>query len=494
LKIGQIVQEYRVDALIAQGFSGEVYSVTHINTQRKYAMKIFLHSERPNLKEYTNYQLELPKLLSGITSEHLSVPISSGVINGIIFQIYEFITGQTLKDYIQQNAPIPPIEALEIISQLASGLSQLESHNIIHGDVNPRNILLSESEPKTLTNKVRARIIDFGMVRIVDTNDSIIWAGSYGYAPPELIGETYKSIESTDAFRVRVSTEIGPHVDIYALGVITLEMLTGEATRPKPLTSNILSSVIIEKNRALKISSNESVNQLSRLICDMLYAKPSKRPKAIEVYHSVISLIQTFKESSHEKRIDESDVSVSKIVQDLPDMNPIAEGLERAISSLNAISVSVAEASAVMLRTNEKLESMGSTTDDFEIINQMNLAFENVISKSKTSWTLGILISISCFCVILGMIVCSVVLAVVTGKPSWSLVFGGASIPLIIGTILWRPYDRIFRATILSQQLEMLHLQATAGIRGTSDINRRMDIFREALAGLEALFDKHAKR
>ena len=96
------------------------------------------------------------------------------------------------------------------------------------------------------------------------------------------------------------------------------------------------------------------------------------------------------------------------------------------------------------------------------------------------------------FVVILGMVVCAVVFAFVKEKPGWGLVFGGASVPLIIGTLLWRPYDRAFRATIISQQLEMIHVQAISAFQSTVDFEKRIAVCREAMQSLRTLLREHA--
>jgi len=64
----------------------------------------------------------------------------------------------------------------------------------------------------------------------------------------------------------------------------------------------------------------------------------------------------------------------------------------------------------------------------------------------------------------------------------------------VIGTLIWRPFDRLYTATVLTQQIEMIHVQTVAGFRGTTNVERRMRLCREAVAALKTVVQKTERR
>ena len=495
IKLGEIIREYRVEGLFSRGFLAETYEVTHTGSGKKYIMKVFLKGAGSSLTEYTNHLLEMQKSLSALSFPSIVAPIDSGEFNGFFYQVFEFIIGKSLRELIKEKAPMHPIDALEVTAQVASALNHLVESNLIHGDLKPENILLSYPHTSELQQKeMEVHLIDFGMVKYVDPEDAILWVGTYRYAPPELRSNVQEvSRTETDRSKLRLRARVGPYLDVYALGVVALEMLTGVFDRPRPLTEIILTNFLAEKNSTLLKTPKHFLQKLSNLLYCMLTLEPSHRYMPKKVYNEAISLINQFEKIEITDKVPRTTQQVTSPAEVSKDADAIATGIAKAIESLRAITESLATTSAIMLKTTEKLEPMWSVADDSHTLEAMDTAFKNLMAKTKISWRIGVTMSIVCFCLILGMILCSVTLAVVTGKPTWSLIFGGASVPLIIGTIVWRPYDRIFRATILSQQIETIHLHSTAVFRSTNDFEERMKIFREAMASLEALFDKHLK-
>jgi len=460
-------------------------------------MKVFLKGVGSSLTEYKYHLLEMQKVLSdlSLSSPSIVAPIDSGDFNGFFFQIFEFIDGKSLRVIIEEKSPMQPIDALKIIAQIASALNHLVESSLIHGDLKPENILLSTPPPSELYQKeMLVHLIDFGMVQKIDQEDAILWVGTYRYAPPELrSGDREIPKTEKENFLHGMVKGMGPELDVFALGVIALEMLTGLFERPKPFTELILINFLAEKNKVLHNTPKNILQNLTRLIYGMLSHNPSHRYTPRKIYDEAITLISQFQSSVIKDEVPPTTIHVTYPVDKLKDSDAIKTGIAKTIESLREITESLATTSAIMLKTTEKLEPVWSIADDSDTLEEMDSAFKNLMAKTKISWRIGVAMSIVSFCLIVGMILCSVTLAVVTGKPTWSLIFGGASVPLIIGTILWRPFDRIFSATILSQQIEMLHLQSTAAFRSTNDFEGRMKIFREAMAGLETLLDKHLK-
>jgi serine/threonine-protein kinase len=125
---------------------------------------------------------------------------------GVHYIVMECVEGKTLKDYIKERAPLPPHEAVGIAAMVCDALEHAHSRSVIHRDIKPHNILI--------TKDGNIKVADFGIARATTGNTITYGAnviGSVHYVSPEQArGEV-----------------VGPESDIYALGCVTYEMLTG---------------------------------------------------------------------------------------------------------------------------------------------------------------------------------------------------------------------------------------------------------------------------
>lgn len=99
--------------------------------------------------------------------------------------------------------------------------------------------------------------------------------------------------------------------------------------------------------------------------------------------------------------------------------------------------------------------------------------------------------TVICFSLIIVMIMIAVVMSAVTGSFAWGGIFGGLGVSAVIGTLIWRPYDRLFRATILAQQIEVIHIRIVAGLRSVHR-GEQLKVCEEAIEALGIVFREHA--
>jgi hypothetical protein len=157
------------------------------------------------------------------------------------------------------------------------------------------------------------------------------------------------------------------------------------------------------------------------------------------------------------------------------------------------LSKQLAEYTAAFILKSGAIETVYEPQEDNEVLEKVNSVFRNAIKRARTSWRLGVAMTITSFVLLVSMIVSAITLTVVTGELQWAFIFGGLSVSTVIGTLIWRPYDRLFRATILTQQIEMIHIQTVAGFRGTSRVNDRMRICSDAVVALRTLLEPKGK-
>ena len=119
----------------------------------------------------------------------------------------EYVEGRTLRDILNHEAPLPPERALEIIEPVLGALAAAHEAGLVHRDVKPENVLLSD--------RGQIKVVDFGLAKAISAQTSTatqgLLIGTVSYLPPELV----------------LSGRAGPRSDVYSAGVVLFEMLTG---------------------------------------------------------------------------------------------------------------------------------------------------------------------------------------------------------------------------------------------------------------------------
>jgi serine/threonine protein kinase len=464
------------------GFAAEVYRVEDTRTGRRLALKLY-RNDTP-FPEYSEHLFDIQKSLAPFNVRHLLLPLDTGVEEGRFWQVFEYIEGYgTLGDLISANGPLWPGNALDVLAKIAAALVQLHKLNIIHADIKPDNILIEHptGEP---------RLTDFGLVQRVGEVDDLIIIGTYQYLHPDLRSSVPLRQES-ERGRLQFRGSIGPYLDIYSLGVVTFEMLTGERIEPHPLSTDRVVAILLAKNPALRTSGTAVVETLAKLLCRMLGVSSSVAGiDAVEIAATAATLKDAFPNQRTGALQEGTVPSPAGPAVSAP--NSEVAVLNAAVDSLRAVAERLVVSTAAMLRTAERLEEFVPASKDSELLSDMKNAFDQAFGRIRASWRVGIGMTLCTFVLTVTMIVCAIVFGIRTGTSGWTLVFGGASAVSVLGTLLWRPYDRAFRATILAQQIEMIHVQTIATFRGTTDLNKRLEICREAISSLGAILETHA--
>lgn len=472
---------------IGKGALSIVYKVKNITTGVNYALKVFDKTKTKNFPEYTNHLLEISKNLSSSSIPPSIVSHKTfGETDDFFYLVIEYLPGvETLDLLIKKSGPLNPYIALDITSKIADSLSFLHSKSIIHADLKPSNVLLSHSDPDKALSPINVFLVDFGFAEQI-SSENIMLIGTYQYIHPNLKRLIQK--QETSKTQGSIWPPIGPYIDIYALGVVIIRMLAGEVLFPVPLTVERIALLLKEKNKRLSFESDSVINQLSNLIYTMLSTKPTTEAISSETVASICrSLMGNINKCDSAFNITDNEI----IENASGDYQSTAIFISKTLNRLENITESLEEATAILITRDNTLEVIESSQTDDEILPELKTVFSNALSRSKNSWRVSVGMTIISFILIIGLVTGAVAMTLITGENYWGLIFGGASVSLLIGTIIWRPFDRIFRATILSQQIEMIHIQTITAYRSTLDIERRIQIFREATESLRTLFYSH---
>ena len=204
--IGSEVAGYRIEELIARGGMGVVYRATHLGLERPVALKVIARelADRAGFRERFLRESRLAARL-----EHPSVvPVyDSREVDGELIVAMRLVKGGDLRRLIDREGPLPPHRALDLLAQVADALDAAHAAGIVHRDVKPHNILVEGD---------RAYLSDFGLAKAFDESGAASGASVVGTAQ-------YMSPEQWRG------DSIGPAADVYSLGCVLYEALTGIA-------------------------------------------------------------------------------------------------------------------------------------------------------------------------------------------------------------------------------------------------------------------------
>ena len=210
-RIGTDLGSYRLEQFIGRGGMGVVYLASHRHLQRKAAVKVLA----PEIAEDATFRerfIRESQLAASIDHPNIIAVYDAGEAGGDLYIAMGLVDGPDLKSVIAQQGPLEAERAVRIVSQVAAALEAAHSKGLIHRDVKPGNILLT-GRP----DEERAYLTDFGLTKRSSGHSELTrsgqFMGSIGYVAPEQIR----------------SEKVDSRADIYSLGCVLFECLTGAA-------------------------------------------------------------------------------------------------------------------------------------------------------------------------------------------------------------------------------------------------------------------------
>jgi len=232
--IEALAERYRVERELGMGGMATVYLAHDLRHDRKVALKVL----RPELSAILGADRFLAEIKTTANLQHPHIlPLhDSGEAGGMVFYVMPFIEGQSLRDRLNQEKQLPVDEAVRIGREVAEALDYAHRHGVIHRDIKPENILLHDG---------RALVADFGIALAVSRTDGSNRMTETGMS---LGTPFYMSPEQAMGER-----DITARSDIYALGCVIYEMLTGEPPFTGPSAQAIIARVMTEQPRSLTV-------------------------------------------------------------------------------------------------------------------------------------------------------------------------------------------------------------------------------------------------
>jgi serine/threonine protein kinase len=201
---------YRILRKLGQGAMGSVYLAEDTHLQRQVALKVPQLSVADSPEALERFEREA-RAVAALHHPNICPVYDAGVIAAIPYLTMAYLKGQPLSELIAAGQPWPQRQAAALVRQLALALAEAHEHGVIHRDLKPANIMIKEHGDPV--------IMDFGLARRLDAADKPLTApgmivGTPAYMSPEQVSATPEAV--------------GPRCDVYSLGVILYELLTGQ--------------------------------------------------------------------------------------------------------------------------------------------------------------------------------------------------------------------------------------------------------------------------
>jgi tRNA A-37 threonylcarbamoyl transferase component Bud32 len=202
----QLSGRYRLDAQIGAGGMSTVYRAFDANLERRVAIKLLHREIAADSGQIERFRREA-RAVAQLSHPHIVGVIDAGEDEGRPYIVFEYVEGQTLKDRIRALGRLPVDESVAYAIEIARALGCAHAHDIVHRDVKPQNVLIDDEGS--------AKVTDFGIARSL-RDDGLTADG-------RVLGTTdYVSPEQA------LGHDVNGQSDIYSLGVVLYEMLSGE--------------------------------------------------------------------------------------------------------------------------------------------------------------------------------------------------------------------------------------------------------------------------
>lgn len=269
---GQVLAgKYRLDRLLGVGGFGAVYEATHLLGKAKRAVKVIHPKMLSEPKACKLFLKEAQAVMRLQTTRAVLVHDVDRDEKGRLFIVMELIEGKTLKAYLEEaGGRLPPSEVIRFARQICEALQEAHSKGVVHRDLKPQNVMVVLSD----SGEANAKVVDFGIARLYSLTNTgetstELFVGQVG-TPPYMSPEQCKGLD------------VDGRSDLYSLGVMMFEMLTGRlpfisntpqgflimhATEPPPTPSSVLPRISLPA-------------ELESLVLRLLAKKPEERPQS----------------------------------------------------------------------------------------------------------------------------------------------------------------------------------------------------------------------
>jgi serine/threonine protein kinase len=235
--IGQQIRDYLIQSRLGEGGMAYVYKAYHKRLRREAAIKIILSDIAHDANFQARFEQEA-QLIANLQHPNIVSIYDFGEDRGLTYLVMQYVGGGTLRQNLPNGRPLEARRAIHYTLQMARALHHAHQHGIVHRDVKPQNMLLSADNPHQLL------LSDFGIAKIFDRTQEDTYTGDAGNASLAYpLMTSAGQIVGTAAYMAPEQVNRQPvdaRTDVYALGIVLYQMLTGYAPFQSDTTEGLL--------------------------------------------------------------------------------------------------------------------------------------------------------------------------------------------------------------------------------------------------------------
>jgi len=286
--IGTTISHYKIIKKLGEGGMGIVYLAEDMKLKREVAIKFLPRYISSNEEERKRFEIEAQAAAS-LNHPNISTIHSIEETDENVFIVMEYIDGEELKDKIK-TGPSPVDETINVAIQIAEGLDAAHKKSIVHRDIKSGNIMITKSG--------KVKIMDFGLAKV-----------GQGTLVTK-VGTTVGTIAYMSPEQAR-SESINHRTDIWSMGVILYEMLTGKLPYHGDFEQAIIYSILNEEPESISSIRNDIPIKLEQIIQKMLSKNPNLR------FQSADELLKEFRELQNKTGV-QAKSEIDKTIAVLP--------------------------------------------------------------------------------------------------------------------------------------------------------------------------------
>ncbi|MEI7946990.1 MAG: protein kinase, partial [bacterium] len=263
LPVGSVFEKYRIEGVLGKGGMGEVYLLRHQVLDSLFALKILFPEVARKNQKFVDRFIREAKLAAKIQHPNLVAVYDTGqhAETGIYYIIMEYVSGGSVRELLKREEKLSEKRALEITAQVTEALVAAHANHMVHRDIKPDNIMFSADGV--------AKLADLGIAKSTGDKDTLLTVDISVFGTP-----AYMSPEQALDSRM-----VDSRSDIYSLGIVLYEMLTGN----KPFTGKTSIEILAQVLREAEIQDVRTINpavsvQTAELISCMVAKKMENRP------------------------------------------------------------------------------------------------------------------------------------------------------------------------------------------------------------------------
>ena len=264
-----LADRYTLERQLGAGGMATVYLAHDVRHNRKVAIKV-MHAELAALIGAERFLKEI-ETTANFQHPHILPLFDSGQVEGTVFYVMPYVQGESLRSRLTRETQLPVADAIRIAAEIAAGLDYAHRQGVIHRDIKPDNVLFHDG---------RALVADFGI--------ALAWCGD-GRTRMTKAGASLGTPEYMSPEQAAGEQKQDPRTDVYALGVVLYEMLTGRPPFTGPSAQAIFAQVLSEEPRPLVLERKTVPHHIDAAVARALEKLPADRWQTVAQFAEALT-------------------------------------------------------------------------------------------------------------------------------------------------------------------------------------------------------------